>query len=167
MSFDVDRFYERIAGGPPWQQLIQAHLYLDHTISLLISDALAKPAAMDTGRMGFAQKLQLVDGMALLADEVISAIRVINGLRNKIAHDLTFELTPESIRNAINAVPKFLHEVMKQEAGRAKGPLTFEEALKVLAVHAEVQRTQHNVNRALSRKAELRLQDVLSRKTAV
>ncbi|MDB5433094.1 MAG: hypothetical protein JWP35_4210 [Caulobacter sp.] len=117
--------------------------------------------------MGFAQKLQLVDGMALLADEVISAIRVINGLRNKIAHDLTFELTPESIRNAINAVPKFLHEVMKQEAGRAKGPLTFEEALKVLAVHAEVQRTQHNVNRALSRKAELRLQDVLSRKTAV
>jgi hypothetical protein len=64
LSFDTDRFSERTANGPPWQQLIQAHLYLDHTISLCITDALAKPDAMNMGRMSFAQKLQLVDGMA-------------------------------------------------------------------------------------------------------
>lgn len=51
LSFDANRFKERISIGEPWQQLIQTHLYLDHTISLMIADALYKPSAINTGRM--------------------------------------------------------------------------------------------------------------------
>ena len=42
----IDRqFADRVAAGEPWQQLIQAHLYLDHTITLILSEAMVKPGA--------------------------------------------------------------------------------------------------------------------------
>jgi hypothetical protein len=56
-SFDEEKFNERVSKGEPWQQLIQAHLYLDHTISLMLQEGLAKPKAIDANRMGFHQKL--------------------------------------------------------------------------------------------------------------
>jgi hypothetical protein len=166
LSFDTQRFKERITIGEPWQQLIQAHLYLDHTISLMIADALHKPSAINTGRMGFVQKLQLVEGMGLLRDDVISAIRVVNGLRNSIAHDLNFEICDTDVRNVVNAIPKFLREIMKAEKGRPKGPLSFVEALTVLTLHSEVERTRHIITRVMNKKGELRLRDVLN-KTAL
>ena len=88
LSFDADRFTSRIWEGEPWQQLLQAHLYLDHVVSLLIRDALHKPEAIKTNRMGFYQKMQFVEGMALLPEPIVRSIQGVNSLRNKVAHDL-------------------------------------------------------------------------------
>lgn len=122
LSFDTGRFKERISIEEPWQQLIQTHLYLDHIVSLLLVDALHKPSAINTGRMAFVQKLQLVEGMGLLMDDVAAAIRVVNSLRNKIAHDLNFEISETDERNVVNAIPKFLREIMKAEHPCASDP---------------------------------------------
>lgn len=122
-----------------------------------------KPSAINTGRMELVQKLQLIEGMGLLRDDVISANRVVNGLRNSIAHDLNFEISESDIRNVVNAISKFLREIMQAEKGRAKGPLSFVEALNVLTLHSEVERTRHIITRVMNKKGELRLRDVLNK----
>ncbi|TMJ92478.1 MAG: hypothetical protein E6G77_25420 [Alphaproteobacteria bacterium] len=57
-SFDYDRFKKRIEIGEHWQQLLQAHLYFDHVITQLLSEALVNPDAVNVSRMSFSRKLQ-------------------------------------------------------------------------------------------------------------
>jgi hypothetical protein len=65
-SFERDRFEARISTGEHWQQLLQAHLYLDHVITQILSEALDNPDAVSLNRMGFAQKCQFILALNLL-----------------------------------------------------------------------------------------------------
>src|SRR5262245_42765972 len=82
-SFDAKRCRARISAGDRWQQLLQAHLYFDHVVSRLLLEALAKPEAINASRMGFLQKLQLIQALGLLPPEVCSPVEFMNSLRNK------------------------------------------------------------------------------------
>ena len=46
-SFDAEKFTERVFDGQRWQQLLQAHLYYDHVITRILSDALTNADAVD------------------------------------------------------------------------------------------------------------------------
>ena len=46
-SFDRAKFEARIVTGEPWQQLLQAHLYFDHVITRMLTDALKNPTAIN------------------------------------------------------------------------------------------------------------------------
>jgi hypothetical protein len=94
-SFDIDRFTSRIWTGERWQQLLQAHLYYDHVITQIFVEALPKPDALNVSRMSFSQKLQFISALGLLPAPLVSPIDSVNNLRNKIAHDLSFELSPK------------------------------------------------------------------------
>jgi len=102
-SFDLQECQARVTRGEKWHQLIQAHLYLEHVLTMLMTDALADPGAIGASRMAFAQKLNMIRAMGLLSVENVSTLIKINKLRNKIAHDLTFSITDESERDLINA----------------------------------------------------------------
>lgn len=160
--FDMARCAERLRTGEPWQQLIQAHLYLDHTIGELLADAMPAPNAVELGRMGFHQKLQLVEGFALLPAALIPAVRKANSLRNKIAHDLNFELSQEDQASLIGLMAKE-HQEAARDYKRDDTPelLFFANVLVVLVLQCEIVRQAHQSQRALLKKQELRLQNAL------
>ncbi|XZQ29754.1 hypothetical protein ACTTAL_01920 [Rhodobacter capsulatus] len=64
-SFDLDEFFKRTQNGDYWQQLIQAHLYFEHVISQILTEALTRPEAISLSRMGFSQRLDLIVALAL------------------------------------------------------------------------------------------------------
>jgi hypothetical protein len=162
-SFDHDRFSKRISSGERWQQLLQAHLYYDHVLTQILVDELAQPDAIDLRRMGFANKLQLISAMNLLPSEVVSPIEFINGIRNKIAHDLDFEISDQSVSDLANCTPKMLREAAEKEEGRKPGPLLFHELLRVILLFAEVRRQENAFDRITTHKSAIRLRTVLER----
>ena len=133
-SFDRERFNARISSGERWQQLLQAHLYFDHVITqLLVDDALANPDVINAQRMGFVQKLQLIQALGLLNSDLVPPVEFINGLRNKIAHDLSFEISDKDESDLANCTPKFLRDVVVEDSERSEGagPVRFWELLHV------------------------------------
>ncbi|WP_315766909.1 MULTISPECIES: hypothetical protein [unclassified Bradyrhizobium] len=124
-------------------------------------DALPDPDSINVRRIGFAQKLQFVSAMALLPEELIAPIEFINGLRNKIAHVLDFEIADAAVVALANCTPKWLREIAETEDGRSAGPLLFREILRIALFQAEVCRQRAQVNRVLARKSTLRLSAVL------
>ncbi|WP_036744607.1 hypothetical protein [Paracoccus sp. N5] len=157
-------FTKRIGSGDRWQQLIQAHLYFEHVVAQILTEALAKPEAISLSRMGFSQRMDLVVAMALLPDELVTPIRKISGLRNKIAHDLTFEVGDSDVRDLENCTPVNLRDAVQAEAGRMAGPLELHELLTVILLRADIIRQDSAARREIGRKSELRLRTVL-RKT--
>lgn len=162
-SFDRSKFEGRIASGERWQQLLQAHLYYDHVITQVLVDALPNPESINLRRMGFAQKLQLISAMNLLPEELIAPIEVVNGLRNKIAHVLDFEVEDAAVTDLANCTPKKLREIAETEDGRQSGPLMFYELLRIILFQCEVCRQERQIYRVAERKSMLRLRVVLDR----
>jgi len=165
--FDQERFKARIYSGERWQQLLQAHLYYDHVITRILFDALKNPDAINLRRIGFYQKVQLISAMNLLPSDIVTPIDFINSLRNKIAHKLDFEITDDRIVDFVDCTPKFLRDAAVDEDGRQPGPLLFHELLRVILLQVEVFRQQHEYQRLVTRKAELRLRAVLDRTEVV
>jgi hypothetical protein len=162
-SFDHELFSKRISVGERWQQLLQAHLYYDHVLTQMLVDALPQPDAIDLRRMGFANKLQLISAMNLLPPDLISPIQFINGIRNKIAHDLNFEVTDQAIIDLTNCTPPSLREALEQNSGREPGPPLFHELLQVVLIWTEVIRHQHEYSRIDTHKSIIRARTVLDK----
>jgi len=162
-SFDEERFKARISVGDKWQQLLQAHLYYDHVITQMLVDALVNPDAINASRMSFFQKLQLINALGLLPADLLSSVEFIHGLRNKIAHDLSFEISEKDVRDLVNCTPKNLREIMATDKDRETGPLRFFELLRIILLQIEVIRQQHAFARLSSHKAEIRLRTVLEK----
>lgn len=164
-SFDYEDFLERVKVGDNWQQLVQSHLYFEHVVTQILSEALANPEAISLSRMGFSQRLDLIVAMALLPDELVAPIRKISRLRNKLAHNLSFRVSERDVRNLENCTPTHLRDAVRAEEGRAAGPLALHELIGVILLKADIIRQHHAASREIGKKAELRLKAVL-RKTA-
>lgn len=155
-GFDLDECKSRLTRGDQWHQLIQAHLYIDHIISTMLTDALVDPSAIGASRMAFAQKLNLIRAMGLIDADVAATIGKINNLRNKVAHDLSFSITEESERDLINIAPQRLKDVATVHLDRDKGsPARFDDILYATVWMSEVTRHVHAYMRLLEKKHAL------------
>ncbi|MDF0542680.1 hypothetical protein PX699_10030 [Sphingobium sp. H39-3-25] len=161
--FNHDDFIEKVQSGDRWQQLIQAHLYFEHVVAQLLKEALAKPEAISMSRMGFSQRLDLVVAMALLPDELVIPVRKISGLRNKIAHDLAFEIADKDVQDLENCTPIHLRKALLQEEDRGGGRLHLHELLIVILLKADIVRQHLAANREIAKKSELRLRSALKK----
>jgi hypothetical protein len=167
LCFDYEQFTGRVFKGDRWQQLLQAHLYFDHVITRMLEEALPNPDAMKLRRTTFSQKVQLLCAMDLLPSSLIPPVEYINGLRNKIAHRLDFEISDDAVSNLINCTPKRLRQVaLEQRALEQRGPvdgsLSFHEVLHILLIQLETLRQDHANQRLLRRKHGLNARAVLT-----
>lgn len=160
-SFDEEDFRNRL-NGDRWQQIIQAHLYLDHVLTLTISETLINPDAIRLKQMGFAQKLELARALGLVSEPVAQAAAKVNGLRNRIAHDLAYEIADREVTDLSNATPVPVREsVTKSRKTLSIDPLSLAELLYGIVWVLETGRQMHTLGRLQSKKGEIRLRTVL------
>lgn len=164
-SFDVDAFQTRIEQGEDWHKIIQAHLYLDHAITRALSEALANPDAIRLSRMGFAQKLELIEALALLPDELISAATAVNRLRNRVAHELHFELSASDVSDLKNATPKHLRDAIHPKSSKRR-KVALSDLLKVIVIMVDIIRQRHALARVLNEQGALTLRLTLDKSRA-
>lgn len=155
-SFDIDAFSALFKQGEDWHHVIQAHLYLDHTITAITSEALVRPDAIRLSRMGFAQKLELVEAMALLPTDLIGSVAAINRLRNQIAHQLNFKISSASLLNFKNSIPKHIREAAQDNDGRDEKS-DFIQLLKSLVYMVDIIRQRHAFSRLVAQQSSIGL----------
>lgn len=141
-SFDIPTLKKRVRDDDPAQAFIQAHLYLDHVITSLLSEGVPFPRHLQLDRTGFTQKLQLVSALGLLHPVHIPPIKVINAIRNKIAHQLDYVVKAEDETKLRSSLPKGLD---KEDDG---SPTTLVGLLRLLAVMIDVERQHRAFERA-------------------
>jgi hypothetical protein len=115
MSFNPDKMFARV-GEAAWHNVIQAHLYLDHIVTAIITENIPKPRALKLDRISFSQKLDLISALGVVELDVISLLRAINVMRNKMAHDIDFELGSENIDYVIKRVPSHLADIIENDS---------------------------------------------------
>ena len=140
-SFDIPALKKRVRDDDPAQAFIQAHLYLDHVITRLLSEGVPFPRHLQLDRAGFTQKLQLVAALGLLHPVHIPPIKVVNAIRNKIAHQLDYVVKPEDEIKLRSSLPKGTD---REDDGSQTSPAGL---LRLLAVMIDVQRQQRAFER--------------------
>jgi len=154
-SFDIPALKKRVPDDDPAQAFIQAHLYLDHVITRLLSEGVPFPRHLQLDRTGFAQKLQLVAALGLLHPMHIPPIKVVNAIRNKIAHQLDYVVTPGDETKLRSSLPKGTD----REDDGSQTSLTG--LLRLLAVMIDVERQQRAFERAKRNQAMANVRVVL------
>lgn len=78
--------------------VLKGHLVSERYIERFIKLFLLKgERILDKGRLSYIQKLELLDSIGIIPDDLIICFRKLNGLRNKLAHELDYEITIEDI----------------------------------------------------------------------
>ncbi len=158
--FDLEKYKLRTKTGEKWQQLLQSHLYYDHVISTFLNDNLANPEAIHAFQMGFSQKLNLVEALGLLKQEAVSAIRYVNKLRNKIAHDLEFVITDKEVTDFYNCLPPDLYDLENVKTAKASGNNLFWAMLSSLLLYAEFICQTHSFRRLNAKRIDAIIREV-------
>ena len=78
--------------------VLRGHLVSERYIERFIKIILLKgERILDKGRLSYVQKLQLMDSFGIIEDDLIACHRQLNKLRNKMAHELGYEITMEDV----------------------------------------------------------------------
>ena len=85
------------------------------------------------------------------------ATRKISSLRNKLAHDLSFEITEQDVLDLANCTSPKLRKSLQSDKGADAGPLELYDLLKGNLVMLETQRQQNAASRELQKKAFLKV----------
>lgn len=111
MPIDVDLYISHTRGRSIVEVLLRGHLWVEkHLISLLEAE-LRRPEALDLDRMTFSQKVKLATALGMLHPDEAGAIRILNGMRNRLAHDLSGVPSEEDVARLQRALPKSQREL--------------------------------------------------------
>jgi len=94
-SFDIPAGIRQ--ADDPIVILVNVHLHLEAFVIELASRRLAKPAALDFDRLNFPSKVGLAIALGAIPEIAGPALRTINTIRNRLAHNLRAEVTEADV----------------------------------------------------------------------
>ena len=105
----------------PFHIVVTGHVALDRMIEICIRESLPNPVALDLERIPFSQKLALSLALGILEEASMPAYKVLNALRNRVAHDLVLALNKQLLNYAIACLScptKLEHEIRPDKLER-------------------------------------------------
>lgn len=124
-SFDAKQAAARLRGGGNWQRIIQSHLFFDHIINQLLIEELTNPGQINLDRMTLSAKVDLVSSLGLIDDSTKGFLRTINGIRNKIAHNLSYKVQRLDINRIVEFSPNDAKTLMRITEWKANSSILF------------------------------------------
>jgi hypothetical protein len=106
----------------PIAVLVGVHLHLEAFLIELIRRCLPFPDRLDLDRLNFPAKLGLALALGAIPGEASEALRLINSLRNRIAHNLSAELTLKD-GEKLRASMDFLADLMEAKWDQMPAPV--------------------------------------------
>lgn len=94
---DLELFKEHTRGRSMVEVLLRGHLWLENALIDLIEAEVRNAKPLNTERMSFANKVNLAESLGLLGSSDAKTLRKVNGIRNRLAHDLHGEPTIDDI----------------------------------------------------------------------
>jgi hypothetical protein len=87
--------------------LLKAHLFTEHLIDQILGEYLGgNRDKVYRLKLGYAQKLTLLESFDLVPPEIVTSLSELNRLRNKSVHTLNAKPTPQEIRPIFDRLPE-------------------------------------------------------------
>ncbi len=106
------------------QIILKGHLYIENRLIELIKVKLVNPNAIKLNDLNFPTKINLANALGLIDNKKSKLLRNLNSFRNKLAHDLNFELSDKEIKKQINYFDKYysnsFQKTIEENAGDLK-----------------------------------------------
>jgi len=112
-----DQVTEMLERGDDLEILIRGHLWLEYSVNRLLDRVLPNPRELEHARLTFSQRLSLLAALDVATEE-IPALRVVNRLRNRFAHDLESVFNEQDARDLLASV----NPDMRRYIGDVGGP---------------------------------------------
>ncbi|MEH7125808.1 hypothetical protein V7127_21595, partial [Bacillus sp. JJ1773] len=81
--------------------ILKAHLFIEFELEQILKSNLINPQFLKWDHMKYSQKENLIFAMALVPLEERNVIHGINQIRNKLAHNLEYEINEEELESKI------------------------------------------------------------------
>ena len=114
-SYDLRLCRTRLNSGDDWQKIIQAHLFFDHILNRILFESFNTPDGVDLDRMAFSAKNDLAYAIGLIPKYYRDILKGINRTRNKIAHDLNFEVDDRESKKIYDLSSKFERTLIDEQ----------------------------------------------------
>jgi hypothetical protein len=92
-------------------------LYVEHVLIEFISHAVENPEAIEFSKLSFPSKVELAIALNLIEKELMSPLKILNSLRNKVAHNLRYKFTDEDKRQLYYSLPVVYQELAATKEG--------------------------------------------------
>ena len=118
-------------------RILRAHLYVEHYMNEYLRKANPRLGDISSVRLSFSQKVKLLDRNDPHIRHMISGIKHLNSIRNRIAHNLDVRVSEEDAEVFLKALPlKELRRQMQDTNDSSPEPLQFLEDFATHAAHA-------------------------------
>jgi hypothetical protein len=117
-------------------RILRAHLFLEQFISENLQHANPKLGSIDKAKLGFAQKIDLLDPCDPNITEVTPGIRRLNSIRNRLAHRSKTAVTLEDAAELLRS--KNFERLLREQHGEKFATLTPIEVLENFARFASI-----------------------------
>jgi hypothetical protein len=78
--------------------VVTGHLFVEYWLDWLIQHSIPQPKKLFvSGRLTFAQKLCLAESLGLVTGRLTEGIYQLNSIRNKISHNLEYQISPKDL----------------------------------------------------------------------
>lgn len=105
MDIDIDRFAQHLfEPTSSFEILLRGHLWMENLISRILEINIVNADVLDLDRMGFRQKVDIAQAFGFISQENGYALKALNRLRNKLAHNLMAEPSEIEIRDLVNTL---------------------------------------------------------------
>ena len=155
-----DRFFEDVGDGSPRSSVLFGHLWLEAELLNSLRAAMPFPNQVSLTRLPFDLKVGLVAAHGLMAEDEKGAFKRLNVLRNRIVHDLHYDLAEKDEVDLLNSLGK-RHRVRFAMVVRSDAePMTFPDKLQ-MAIN--VMHTSLQLDREAAEAAHVRLRAAATR----
>ncbi len=161
-SFTKEQMVAHLDTPDALNMLIRAHLYFEHILIQAITEALPAPYEIDLRRLSFPSKLDLTLAMGLVPPGYRRVGTVLNEIRNKFAHRLTFEFGEEHRLLVWSALPDEIRDhLLAFASSRGETELSIKLILVGILMTAESYRRGSARQRAQSKVAQLHITEAI------
>lgn len=92
--------------------VLRGHLWIESLVNGVIENRMKNPAALNLDRMSFAAKIDLAFALGAIDSDNVGWFRALNKMRNRLAHNLDGEPTPEELADLADNVGGFARELL-------------------------------------------------------
>jgi hypothetical protein len=102
---DIERFEQHLfEPESSFEILLRGHLWIENFVGRILELRIVNQGVLDLDRMSFRQKIDIAQAFGFITQEDGQAFKVLNRLRNKLAHNLMVEPSEEEIRHLVSTL---------------------------------------------------------------
>jgi hypothetical protein len=145
--FDIEQMKRDLNSDDQMQLTVRAHLYVEHILMELLKISLPHHGRLTLDRVNFMLKMEICAATGALNPALIDPIKHLNTFRNRLAHNLHYELTEKDKQKIFDSFDKN-SRLLILENGKKGQISTLEETplsqvYKVIVVLLEISRQRY------------------------